>query len=187
MRGAGSNNTRPKDLKARPSFARPAAFAILVGTYFVLHCKEPKRFYRNPLKRGFGPPRPAGAFGWLGVVARMPLDEVERHVGSDGRALLEFISLGLRIMSSYAAFGVLALVTYVATSQIASSQPDCTPPAPLATGSPAERTCTARLFRGRPRLPGEREPARQPGARPAPRQRLARFLAVRGYLVQRAL
>ena len=51
-------------------------FAVLVGVYVVLHCKEPRRFYRNPLRRGFGPAPPSTAFGWLLVVARMPLDSM---------------------------------------------------------------------------------------------------------------
>ena len=49
--------------------------------------------------------------------------------------VLEFMSLALRIMVSYSAFGFLALVTYVATSQIASSQPGWVDPGFLESAS----------------------------------------------------
>tara|TARA_B110001452_G_scaffold238071_2_gene218340 strand:+ start:913 stop:1209 length:297 start_codon:yes stop_codon:yes gene_type:complete len=49
------------------------------------------------------------------------LDEVEGHVGADGRALLEFIALVLRVLAAYAFFALLSLLTYLATGQIASS------------------------------------------------------------------
>ena len=59
---------------------------------------------------------PKGAWDWVSLVLRMPLDEVERHAGSDARALLEFIGLSIRILSKYSVFALLQLTTFLVAS-----------------------------------------------------------------------
>ena len=75
--------------------------AVTLVGYTALHCIHPQWFYKNHFKRGFGPEPPAtagasGAWAWVVLVARMPLDEIERHAGSDARVLLEFIALAMK-------------------------------------------------------------------------------------------
>ena len=138
-------------------------FAILVGVYCVLHCKEPRRFYRNPLKRGFGPERPDTAFGWLLVVLKMPLDEVERHVGADGRALLEFIALVLRVLAAYSFFALLSLCARRPPPAARRPPPAARrpPPCPLAVAAPtAAETCD-----------GQSRTTDEPARTPSPQRR----------------
>ena len=93
---------------------------MLVG-YTALHCINPQWFYKNHFKRGFGPEPPAtagasGAWAWVVMVARMPLDEIERHAGSDARVLLEFIALAMKILTAYALMATLQLAAYLVAS-----------------------------------------------------------------------
>jgi len=95
--------------------------AVTLFGYTALHCIHPQWFYKNHFKRGFGPEPPAtagasGAWAWVVLVARMPLDEIERHAGSDARVLLEFIALAMKILTAYALMATLQLATYLVAS-----------------------------------------------------------------------
>ena len=85
---------------------------IFVLLYFVLHLLFYPQFYKNPLKRGHGPPPPPGARYnpcaalWFSI--RMSDDDYEHHAGLDALALIEFIRLSLRILLGYAAYGFTA-------------------------------------------------------------------------------
>ena len=96
--------------------------AVTLFGYTALHCIHLQWFYKNHFKRGFGPePPPAtagasGAWAWVVLVARMPLDEIERHAGSDARVLLEFIALAMKILTAYALMATLQLAAYLVAS-----------------------------------------------------------------------
>ena len=95
--------------------------AVTLFGYTALHCIHPQWFYKNHFKRGFGPEPPAtagasGAWAWVVLVARMPLDEIERHAGSDARVLLEFIALAMKILTAYALMATLQLAAYLVAS-----------------------------------------------------------------------
>ena len=96
-------------------------FAVTLVVYTVLHWKHPQWYYKNYYKRGFGPDPPAtgglsGAWGWVVLVMRMPLDEVEMHAGSDARVLLEFIALSMKALTAYALVTPLQLAAYLVAS-----------------------------------------------------------------------
>jgi len=124
-----TNATQPSvQSPVRPSPHLQAALVadvVLLGVtllgYTALHCIHPQWFYKNHFKRGFGPEPPAtagasGAWAWVVMVARMPLDEIERHAGSDARVLLEFIALAMKILTAYALMGTLQLAAYLVAS-----------------------------------------------------------------------
>ena len=124
-----TNATQPLvQSPVRPSPHLQAALVadvVLLGVtllgYTALHCIHPQWFYKNHFKRGFGPEPPAtagasGAWAWVVLVARMPLDEIERHAGSDARVLLEFIALAMKILTAYALMGTLQLAAYLVAS-----------------------------------------------------------------------
>ena len=93
--------------------------AVTLVGYTTLHCIHPQWFYKNHFKRGFGPEpltAASGAWAWVVLVARMPLDEIERHAGSDARALLEFIALAMKILTAYALMATLQLAAYFVAS-----------------------------------------------------------------------
>lgn len=77
------------------------ALAVFLCLYMCFHRKKRAWYYDNPLRRGFGPTPPTTAWGFVGLLRRKKLEELELHIGTDAFALLLFIHLVFSIARKF--------------------------------------------------------------------------------------
>ena len=89
---------------------------VACALYQIFHAKRAQWYYKNPVRRNFGPVPPGGAWAFIRLVAHMELDEFERHCGANARVMLELIRLAMRILLGYGAVALLEVLVYAIAS-----------------------------------------------------------------------
>ena len=92
--------------------ALPGSFGLLLFftlIYVILHFLFYPQFYKNPLRRDFGPAAPGNRCNPLAALwfaFRMSDDEFEKHAGLDALTLIEFIRMAMKILFGYGLYGL---------------------------------------------------------------------------------
>ncbi|KAL1530788.1 hypothetical protein AB1Y20_001684 [Prymnesium parvum] len=90
---------------------------VVLGLAVVVQTRYRYFYFENALQRSRGPAPPAGVFGWVGFVLRMPESQIEEVAGLDALVFLHFIRTMLGVLLLFtASFGLLEVAVYVGCS-----------------------------------------------------------------------